>query len=375
MMAYDSIIPTVMARYGVPGAAIAVMRNGKLVLARGYGYADIALHRLVEPTSLFRVASLSKPITSAAIMKLVEQGKLGLDDRAFTILSDVRPTNPGAMDPRLLDITVRQLLTHSSGWDRDLSGDPMFMSAAIADAMATTPPASLETIVRYWMSKPLNFTPGARYAYSNLGYAVLGLIIERVSGQLYETYTKANVLSPAGVTLMQLGRTLLSQRATDEVRYYDPAWATSVFPGEGVVPFADGGFYLEPMAAHGGWISSAPDLLRFTAAVDGFVERPDVLTTSSLALMTEKPSFRSDNVWYGFGWLVNAASTWSHDGSLPGSATLLVRTNGNVSWAALFNSRTTPAGLEGIGSAINSAMWAAFGRISSWPTHDLFDQY
>ena len=376
MMSYDSIIPAMMARYGVPGASIAIMRNGRLVLARGYGYADSAARTLVEPTSLFRIASLSKPITSAAIMKLVEQGSLRLDDKAFLILSDVRPANTSTMDQRLLDITIRQLLTHSGGWDRDSNGDPMFMSTTAASATGTRAPADLQAILKDWMSKPLDFTPGTRYAYSNLGFAVLGLVVEKVSGQSYEAFVKSAVLRPAGATHMQLGHTLVSQRAADEVQYYEPGTTTSVFPDGGTVAWPDGGFYLEPMAAHGAWIASAPDLLRFSAAVDGFPERPDILSASSLAEMTARPSFWTGATpWYGFGWLVNSSGNWWHNGSLPGTSTLLVRTSGNVSWAIFLNSRTTPSGVPDIGAAIDREMWAAFKRVTVWPSHDLFDRY
>lgn len=377
MMAYDSIIPAFMARYRVPGASVAVMRNGKLVFARGYGYADTTSKALVDPTSLFRIASVTKTITSAATMKLVEQGALSLDAKAFTILSDIRPANLQTMDPRLLNITIRQLLTHSAGWDRDISGDPMFMSATAANATGTAPPAPLPAILKYWMSKSLDFAPGFRYAYSNLGFAVLGLIIERVSGQSYESFVKSNILALAGTTRMQLGHTLPTQHATGEVQYYDLGTTASVFPGGGTVAWPNGGFYLEPMAAHGGWISSAPDLLRFAGAVDGFAERPDILSASSLSMITAKPSFwaASSSSWYGFGWSVNTASNWWHNGSLPGTSTLLVRTSGNVTWAVLLNSRTTPAGETDIGLATDSQMWVAFGRVSTWPTHDLFDRY
>src|SRR5690606_2114854 len=120
-----------------------------------------------------------------------------------------------------------------------------------------------DAIVRYMMGQPLDFDPGTSYAYSSFGYAVLGRIVERITGGSYEQYVKEAVLEPAGATRMRLGRSLLADRAPGEVRYYDPATVNSVFPGGGAVPVSYGGFNIEAMDAHGGWIASAVDLLRF----------------------------------------------------------------------------------------------------------------
>ena len=111
----------------MPGGAVAVVKDGRLILARGYGWADVESHEPVAPDSLFRIASLSKSLTAAAILKLVEDHRLGLDDRVFPLLA----MGP-ARDPRLARITVRNLLQHTGGWDRDQTFDPMFRSLEIA---------------------------------------------------------------------------------------------------------------------------------------------------------------------------------------------------------------------------------------------------
>src|SRR4029078_7729492 len=104
---------------------------------------------------------------------------------------------------------------------RESRGHAMCLRAQIAAPPGTPAPASAEAIVRFMMGKPLDFTPGSRFAYSNFGYDVLGRIIESVSGKSYEEFVKENILAPAGVTRMQLGRTLYANRLPDEVRYYD----------------------------------------------------------------------------------------------------------------------------------------------------------
>lgn len=155
----------------VPGGALAVVKDGRLVYAKGYGWADREKKAPVTPTSLFRIASVSKPITAVAVMKLIEEGRLDLDARAFDIVR-LPPvfTKRKKPDPRSKRVTVRQLLQHTGGWDRDKSFDPMFRPVEIAEAVGVPPPAPPEAVIRYMMGQPLDFAPGARYAYSNFDY-------------------------------------------------------------------------------------------------------------------------------------------------------------------------------------------------------------
>lgn len=380
MAAFDRVIPQLMKDYGIPGGAVAVVKDGRLVYARGYGYADVEAQQLVEPDALFRIASVSKPITAAAILKLVEEGRLSLDAKAYAFRPDLTPP-PGtaSVDPRIYDVTVRQLLWHTGGWDRERSGgfDPMFRSTAAAQTVGVPAPASAETVMRYMLGFPLDFAPGTRYAYSNFGYAILGRVIEKVSGQSYETYVRNAVLAPAGATRMRLGATVAQGRLPEEVRYYHTGSATSVFPGGGAVPWPYGGFYLEAMDAHGGWVGSTVDLLRFLTAVDGFPTRTDVLSPASTTLMAARPPtiWDGSSYHYGMGWAVRpSAGNWWHAGSLPGTTTILVRTGTGLAWAAVFNARQTGAdpGFEG---QVDAKLWEAVGGVTEWPAHDLFPQF
>lgn len=378
---FDSLIPPLMAKYGIPGGVVGVVKDGRLVLVRGYGYADSAAHVPVSPDALFRIASVSKPITSAAVLKLVEQGKLSLDDKAFSILSDLKPPAGATVDPRLANITVRQLLQHAGGWDRDKTFDPMLQSKTAAAVVGTPAPASAETIIRYMLGQPLQFDPGTSYSYSNFGYDVLGRIIERVSGMSYGEFVRTQVLAPMGITRTRLGHTRLSERANGEVRYYDAAGPTpSVFPGDGAVPVPYGGFYLEAMDSHGGWLSTAADLLRFVNAVDGRASVPDFLGASSINAMTARPPiavWQGSSSWYGMGWFVgpsNGDANWWHEGSLPGTTTLLVRAYNGVSWVALFNARKEP-GTCAFTCELDAALWNAVDDVQQWPTVDLFSKY
>jgi N-acyl-D-amino-acid deacylase len=142
-----------------------VVKDGRLVFARGYGNADRDAQTPVQPWSLFRLASLSKPITAAAVLLLVQRGKLSLDQRVFDILS-YEPLPGESVDPRLATVTIRHLLEHSGGWNRDTTFDPMFMPVAIAAATGTPAPATTDSIIRFMMGKPLQFNPGSDYNYS-----------------------------------------------------------------------------------------------------------------------------------------------------------------------------------------------------------------
>jgi N-acyl-D-amino-acid deacylase len=224
LASYDRIMRGLMAKWEIPGGAVAVVRDGRLVLARGYGWADRVARRPVEPASLFRIASLSKSLTAAAILQLSEAGRLRLDDRMVALLPDLAPLPGAGGDARLGAITVRQLLQRSGGWDRERAFDPMFRSREIARAMGEASPPGAAAIVRYMLRQPLQFTPGTRYAYSNFGYCVLGRIIERVSGMRYEDYVRERVLRPTGVLGMHsAGRCRPSARRARCVTTTSPA--------------------------------------------------------------------------------------------------------------------------------------------------------
>jgi N-acyl-D-amino-acid deacylase len=378
LASFDRVLTTLMGKWGIPGGAIAVVKDGRLVLARGYGYADADAKSPVAPNALFRIASVSKPITAVAVLQLAEQRRLDLDAKAFALLPGLTPPPGATVDARMDAITVRQLLSHLGGWDRTRSFDPMFRATQIAEALGTAPPAGAEAVIRYMRGQPLDFAPGERYVYSNFGYAVLGRIIEQASGQSYGAYVTESVLRPMGITRMRLGRSLLQDRAPGEVRYYDGSGlAPSVFPAGGQVPWPYGGFHLEAMDAHGGWIASAVDLAKFIAAVDGLATRPDLLRPETVALMTARPPAVWDGsaFHYAAGWLVRPQQgNWWHDGSLPGTSALIVRTGTGLAWAVLFNARSMVAGST-FEQEVDPAVWQAVAQVATWPAHDLFSQF
>ncbi len=366
----------------MPGAAIAIVRDGRLVLARGYGLANVENEEPVEPDSLFRIASISKPITAAATLQLVEEGLLDLDDRVFQILDEFEPPEGASIDPRLDEITVRHLLQHSGSWDRDQSYDPMWIPGSIERELGVPKPVTCRDVIRFMLGQPLDFAPGSRYAYSNFGYCLLGRVLEEKTGRSYEEYVSERVLEPLGITRMKIGGTLPGNRAEGEVTYYgypDQKLAYSVMPGTHEwVPWPDGGFYLQGMDSAGGWIASAIDLVRFATSVDGS-RPPSALKPTTVQEMVSRPApplWEDSAYFYGMGWLVRPITddaNWWHNGSLPGTFSLLVRTDHGFAWAALFNSRPEEWGLF-IDEA-DDLLWQGYREVSHWPSHDLFPEY
>ena len=385
MEPYEQSVRDLMRKYAMPGGAIAVVRDGKLLYARGFGYADVEGRKPVQPDALFRIASVSKPITSAAVMKLVEEGKLNLDDRVAPFIAHLTPAPGATVDPRWEQITVRHLLSHSGGWDRSKPNggfDPIDRPLIAAAAVNAPAPASSETLIRYMKGMPLDFNPGEKFAYSNFGFIILGRVIERVSGMPYEEYVRTRVLQPVGARRTQQGKSRMSAALADEVKYYMPGsglnWpmVPSVFPGEGMVPLNYGGYHLEAGDASGAWVSSTIDLLRFVNGVDGRDSPPDIFRPQLVAEMTSNGATVCPDAtcYYAGGWFVRpvqGGATWWHGGDLPGTKAFLVRSYYNVSWVALFNT-SAPNTLT---SELDAALWKALAGVTSFPTNDLFSSF
>jgi CubicO group peptidase (beta-lactamase class C family) len=386
MEPFETSVRDVMKKYNIPGGAFALVRDGKLIYARGFGYADLENKTPVQPDALFRIASVSKTLTSAAIMTLVQEGKLKLDDRVAPIIADLTAAPGATVDPRWDQITIRQLLSHSGGWDRNKPNggfDPIDRPLIAAAAVNAPAPASSETLIRYMKGLPLDFNPGEKFAYSNFGFIVLGRVIERLSGMPYEQYVRTRVLQPIGAKRTQQGKSRMKDALPEEVKYYYNAGAglnwpivQSVFPGEGTVPLNYGGYHLEAGDASGAWVSSTVDLLRFVNGVDGRPSPPDILSPQLVAEMTSNgATVCSDgSCYYSGGWFVRpvgTGATWWHGGDLPSTKAFLVRSYYNVSWVALFNTGVA----ADVGSELDAALWDALGKITTFPTNDLFSTF
>ncbi|HYW80254.1 MAG TPA: serine hydrolase domain-containing protein [Thermoguttaceae bacterium] len=370
LASFDRVVCRLMQDHDIPGGAVAVAKDGRLLLSRGYGWADVERREPVEPEALFRIASVSKPITALALLVLVQQGRLDLDAKAVDLIGPIRPLDGESIEPALKQITVRQLLHHTAGFDRDASFDPMFPPRQMTTLLEE--PINSRSIIGYMLGRPLDFPPGECYAYSNFGYCMLGRILEQVTGEPYDRAVERLVLRPVGITRMRLGKTRLEDRARDEVCYYvpDDRCDRSVFPDvKQAVPIPYGPFYLEAMDSHGGWIASAADLVRLAASVDG-TRKPRLLRPETVLLMESRPADIAEDAaaYYGLGWNIRPigdSANWWHAGSLPGTSSLVVRTHHGLVWAVVLNSRGKD-GNKLIGD-MDRAMWRAVEQVETWP--------
>jgi CubicO group peptidase (beta-lactamase class C family) len=368
----ENDIDLFMKKWDLKGASVAVSREGKLLFARGFGYASVEDSVLTEPFNRFRVASISKLITAVAIMKLQEEGKLSVNDHVFGtdgILRDTLFSHP--KDNRVYSITVGHLLAHKGGWTQRY-GDQMFMPDVVSKETNTPMPVDTKTIVRFALDKNLHFTPGMGQAYSNLGYSILGLVIEKVSGMSYEDFCRKNILEPLGIYDMCLAQNLKSQKAPYEVTYYvssDTRPKPSIYGTGELLPACYGGNDIVALGAAGAWIATAPDLMKLLLAIDGFDTQKDFLSSASINYMTDP-----ENGYAPVGWRGTLKDgSWWRTGTFAGTSGMMKRLPDGTAWVVLFNSSAWN-GPE-LSSSIDRMMVRFVSHVSKWPSTDLFSYY
>lgn len=347
--AIDDEINDFMARFDVPGLSLAITKNGRLVYTKGYGFADEEMAAKVDTSSLFRIASLSKYITSVGIMTLIEEGALSMNDKVFgqgAILGTDFGTQP--YPEYIEDITIQDLLHHEAGGWGNSSSDPTFAQ----------PELTVNELISWAVdNRPLTNPPGTAFDYSNLGFQILGRVIEKLSGQSYTEFIQDNVLSPAGVTNMQIAGGTLEERAPNEVKYYGQGNHDPYRYAPGVI---------SRLSSAGGWIASPIDLMRIMVRTDAFSTVPDMLSPSIIQVMTTP----SDLSVYACGLRVNSSDNWWHGGGLTGTRTWMVRTYHGYNWAIMMNTRSYDSDFT---SAIDGLIWPAVNNSGTdWPDVDLF---
>ncbi|CAD5229641.1 unnamed protein product [Bursaphelenchus okinawaensis] len=306
----------------IPGLSVAISKNERLKFAAGFGYSNVRRQELVTPMHQFRVGSVSKPITAAAILTLVDQGRLRLDQKVFgpDSLFGAEFSRKKPYGRYVTDLTVRNLLEHTSGGWNNLENDPAWIEPR--------KPTS-ELIGMVLESQQLVFKPGKTWIYSNFGYQLLGHIIERISGMSYEQFVKKHVWERVGVDEIQIARPTIAEKSRREVFYYMSGNRVGFNPYEMPPP--------ERTGPWGGWIASPIELLKIMSHLDGFSYRADLLSPWALKEWT-KPSPASNGT-YGLGWSINVMgfNGWQHDGRMPGSASMLVRLDNGLEMAVVVN--------------------------------------
>ena len=282
----------------IPGVSVAVVKDGRVVLAKGYGVANAELAVPATENTVYQLASVTKQFTATVIMMLVEEGKLSLDDKVTKVLDGL----PVAWS----EVTVRHLLNHTSGI-KSYTNVPSFFATARKDY-------GKEEIIRLVADAPLEFAPGEKWNYNNTGFFLLGMMIEKVSGKEYGAFLNERIFQPLSMTATRVNdlKEIIKHRAQGY------SWQNGVLRnGEYLSP-------TQPFAA-GALVSSVVDLAKWDAAL--YTEK--LLKKSSLEQMWTATKLNDGKTQpYGFGWGVDVYRTRkviSHGGGIQGFSTHIAR--------------------------------------------------
>lgn len=280
----------------VPGASLLVIRDGKAIVRRSYGLANLEAHEAATPATNYRLASVSKQFTAAGILLLSERGKLSLDDRVRRWLPELNAAHDA--------ITIRQLLDHSGGLIDYEDLMPADATGQISDA----------GVLKLLAAEPRSyFPPGTSYRYSNGGYVLLGLIIERASGQTLPDFLRRNIFQPLGMT-----HTLLYERGGPDVphRAYGYSEENGRWTRTDQSPTSatrgDGGIY-----------SSIDDMAKWDAALYDNRLLSDASRNAAFSAQN-KVTGEEDVDSYGFGWRIHGDQLW-HSGETMGFRNVIIR--------------------------------------------------
>jgi serine beta-lactamase-like protein LACTB, mitochondrial len=287
------------AGVNVPGLSAAVVQGDHVVWAQGFGLADVEQGVMVRPESVFRIASISKPITAVAVMQLVERGLVSLEDPIQKYVPSY-PRKPQG------EIRIRHLLTHTSGI-RHYKGNEFSLAESFP---------SLDRAIAVFRNDPLESAPGERYLYSTYGYNLLQGVVEQVTSRTFDEYLRSAIFGPAGMTTTYLERPqeIVRHRVRQYVRGTTPfSWLNA--------PYVD----LSVKWAGGGLIATAGDIARFDIALN----QGKLLRADTLERMYTSARLTNGNITgYGLGWMVNqqgARQFVAHSGGAMGGTTYLLR--------------------------------------------------
>lgn len=368
---FDRMVQDLMDRYGVPGGALAIVKDGRLVLARGYGWADVQAREPVRPEMLFGVASVSKSFTAVTVLKMIEERRFKLDEPIMRLLPKEEPPRGHREDPRWHQITVRMLLDHSGGWNRHESGDPGSWSNKVARELHVRQPISRPELFRFMLGERIDFDPGTQCEYSNFGYMLLGLIVEHQSRERYGEYVHKHTLTPMGIH---------GGRLPDEEKRYVPNEVHRYVAGtwQPLPPF-----HVPMMDPAGGWTFSVIDLVKFLCAVDGSRGQRFLSEEMTQAMLSPPPppvKPRANGSYFGLGWDAvrrkGDAYSYAKNGGLAGVRSFIGHNHDGVNWAIVLNGgEQHHPGELGLDSFAYRQVQKAITETKKWPTEDYFRDF
>ena len=324
--AMDAVVDSFMNFWSLRGVSLAVMRNDSLLYAHGYGKADASTP--MTPGTTLRLASVSKLLTAIGIMRLQEKGLVYLDTPVFGPYGVLKRYDSYIKDEDYYLITVEHLLRHQAGFT-SRGGDPVF-----------SPYSSREALLQKQLGRHLAYEPGTSQEYSNLGFLLLSLIIEEVSGKPYEQFMQEEVFSPALCRGFRLAGNYLADRHPGETRYYmhPEATLTASFDGRyAAVEKCYGGNDVRGSLGAGGWTGSAAELARMVACIDGHGPLEDILVPFSVRQMTDY--YDADT--FSLGWNdTKPTGEWTRSGSFSGTQALVKTFPDGECWVFIANTST-----------------------------------
>jgi len=359
----DNLVRDAMEDHEIPGFTLAFSRRGKLIFKRAYGHADTATNEWAGTDHRFRIASVSKPITGVSVVHaLAGQTTWNLNSKVFgsgALFGTDYGSAPYSTYEQ--DISVRNLLHHTAGWVSDgklwYFDEPSWGSEH-------------KPFIDYQLQNlSVANDPGTVGRYSNLGYTIAARVVEKLTGQTFESYTRNEIFAPCGISNILgpvVGERTRAQKKFMEVSYYP----TTAKPGDPEV--------VDPRRMDGStaWIARPEDLLLLARRVDGDDDHEDILAPDRITALHTRgsPNSSSGYGWetYGLGWACDNYSNptiWGHNGSMSGSrAELWARTNGlSYAWAANAQGEISNGALETILNDITAN--------DDWPDIDLFGTY
>jgi CubicO group peptidase (beta-lactamase class C family) len=337
----DDAANSYMSTQGVKGLSFAVTKNGKLVFAKAYGLADIPSNEEMSPNHTMRIMSVSKSVTAAGIMKLLEQNKITMNQKVFgpnSILGSKYATP--ADKQKLNDITVSQLLHHNAGL-RTCNGESEFWNQN----------KTYDDVMKMLLASSdlLKSTPNTESSYSNTGYFILAAIIEKLSGQSYETYIRNNVLTPSGV-----GSSMYVGLASGGLKSSEATYTPDTKPN------------MQLWAGFGGWVARPIDLVKYLGKLDGSATPADIIKGTTHDVLTADTTLSPG---YGCGWIVSGDKQ-SHNGAHGASRSWLAEIGNGFSIAIIVN--TPPSNDPGGHGIMLNTFSTAVKSVSAFPAYDLF---
>lgn len=337
----ENKIKRYLLRWEINGAQIAVTRNDSLLYVKGFGWADMEKKQEMQPSNIMRLASVSKLLTAVGVMRLAEAGTLKLSDHVFGpkgILNDTAFTN-AIKDQRYLDITVEQLLRHKAGFTTG-AGDPMFSTRYIMMQNRLTTPPDNNTLMKILLKRRLGFTPGTAKRYSNVGYTLLSMIIEKKTRMSYEDYMRKFVFEPAGCYDFHIAGSYEKDRRRNEVKYYMHKGSEPVYEYNNsgrMVEKCYGENDIPNLKGAGAWCASAAELSRLVASIDLLPGVKDILSKKSVEFMTREMPDHDFSIGWNF---CPKGRPWIRTGSLSGTSALVLRYPDGECWILITNTST-----------------------------------